>query len=176
MKTLQGQRFGGLILLVLLAGALLLGGCVDTRYTIRQVDQHPAGRINTVETSGERVISLGPLWERREYLGINYWNCSQDAEKLTCSRICDDNWGRICSPGLRGAFGAITKPDAGVVLARFVSATDGEGKRVYVREEDAASSAVEAPPVEEEIQVEENIQEEVAEELIPEEALEEVEE
>lgn len=165
MKTLRAKTSARSLLMLFVAGSFLLSGCVDTRYTIRQVDQHPAGRVNTVETSGERVISLGPLWESREYLGINYWNCSQDGEKLTCSRVCDDTWNRVCSPGLRGSFGTITKPDAGVVLARYVSREGGEAAPVIVEERGVEEELDQAVA-----------DQEMAEELQGEEVLEEVEE
>lgn len=162
MKSLQSKSLAWVGALLLLVALMMLGGCVDTRYTIRQVDQHHGGRINTVETSGERVISLGPLWERREYLGINYWNCSQEGEKLTCSRVCDDTWSRICSPGLRSAFGEVTKPDAGVVLARFVSRTGEQSGAAYAKEESEEPSST---VLVDEESVEEGADEEILEEV-----------
>ena len=112
-------RMTSISVFALVVLALFLSGCVDTRYTIRQVDQHPSGEFNTVETSGERVISIPPFYESSEYLGINFWNCLQSGHQLVCEKICDDNWDRICAPSLKREFGQVTRPGAGVVMATY---------------------------------------------------------
>lgn len=124
MKTSRQRQLSVLALVGLLLATLILSGCVDTRYTIRQIDQHPAGQFNTVETSGERVMELLFL-QSIEPVGINFWNCQQFEDELVCERICDDEWDRICAPELRNEFGRVSKPNAGVVLANYIARTGG---------------------------------------------------
>lgn len=121
-STFQRKLSAGMGLLLLLL-AILLSGCMETRYTIRDVDQHHGGHFNTVQTTGERLIMVGPFEYGRTPTGINYWNCRQYDSELVCERVCDDVWNQICRPGLRGRFGSISRPNSGVAVARYISRT-----------------------------------------------------
>lgn len=94
-------------------------GCFDTRYTIRDVDQHHGGQFNTIQTFGEQVLVLGPLALNPTPVGLNYWNCEQSGSEVVCERVCDENWTTLCRPELRHEFGTISRPNAGVAVARF---------------------------------------------------------
>ena len=109
------------LLLVLLA--IALSGCLETRYTIRSMEQHHGGAFNTVQTTGERVVMVGPFEYGRTPIGVNYWNCRQYESELVCERICDEVWNQTCRPDLRGRFGAISRPNSGVAVARHIART-----------------------------------------------------
>lgn len=151
MKTTTMNAGSISVAAVALLALIMATSCVDTRQTIRQIDQHPGGDFNTVETSDERVVSVPFIYEEKEYLGILFWNCQQSEERLVCDRICDERWtdDRICRPDLHHEFGQITRPGSGVVSAKYQARVQELEDRLAERDDgkpaDDESEDVEEP-------------------------------
>lgn len=124
MKT-TNHSFGFLPVALVLLALLLATGCIDQRYIIRDVDQHHAGEFNTIQTSGERVVTFGAFDLSSTQTGLNYWNCHQTERRVICNKACDEFTERLCRPELRHTFGIISKPDSGVAVARYIASTSG---------------------------------------------------
>ena len=142
------------------AGLLLLTvaltGCMETRYHIRQIDQHPSGQFNTLETSSEEVIMVGPLTARSDHSAINFWKCRQDDRHVECARVCDESWDRICWPYLSYEFGRITPPRGGQSTVRVRS---GDAPQTPVEEPGDQRPRLDAPDGDDEAPAEEGVEE-----------------
>ncbi|RAL20753.1 hypothetical protein DL240_15665 [Lujinxingia litoralis] len=127
----------GWALVLLAVGAM---GCSEMRYTIRQVDSQHEGQFYTLQTAGERVTRLGPLYEQVEAVGINYWRCGKGEGKMTCTKVCEDQGARVCAPGLAGMYGRVSLPPSGMV--------SGPKQEAPVEVDEASAEEVEETPVE----------------------------
>lgn len=109
-------------LMVVAVAAAVVIGCVDTRQTVRTVDQHPTGDYSTVQTVEQRVFVIVPgVFEYTGDRTVALWGCQQTDNRMRCNRICDAGWhdNRLCEPRLHAEFGRIDPPSAKVTVAEY---------------------------------------------------------
>lgn len=132
-------------ILILTTLVLILWGCSETRHTVRQIDSHAQGEVNTVLTGGEEIFDA-VIFQRRQPMGVNFWLCQDEDERLVCQRICDPDWrrGRTCEPRLHREFGKISRPSAGIAVARLRAEMDGDPR--LIDSDEVADAPEEDPP------------------------------